>query len=1050
MVPNTSPGAGEVHESDLPLLASPGLLDLQFKAQEKGVMPQLCSVSGLGLIRPLSEEEFEWKPRFLAIEGNGILLWYIDEMSVKPEGAAAIVGPPELTSSVLTGGERVLRLNHAKDQAGSLVQLEIAIPAAEVEIWQKTIGRHMKVSLDFDTVGVISSERHLDEEVASLMWDDEESEMTVQVFINDREYGLLISPKDMDLNLRAVEFVEENHLNPAIAPKVETELLRAQTKLFMEREQHFRKHLNKTQRKLYSTVTAEAYASLAESCAASLSTTMRKMKEVIVPELQKKIDDLKTSSKKWEADYKEAKAQHEEERTEWELGNILHVQDKEALERDVKKAQYDAELFKKERDRYHKTIMSKSNMDDDMIDDTYTPYKSKKPVEEKQFFDEFDSPSSPSHPFSDEQLQADIVALRKDKRELTALLKSAQNKAKVLQYELSDAYGQKANQRKYGSSDGLTMPDENLDEVKLKYFKIREQCVLQKQQVGSAEVRIKLLEENEAKLKAKSDKLESARKSLTDEHQFDKEQLQTLRNSAAITNTSNLLNENRSLRNQLIKFRGESVRLQLRVDELLSNMRSALEDMHRGGGGGNFNIAATMEAVASSQISGESAMPPAPPHKNVDMSPIRPQQQTPQTSRSMDESKDYNDRYPSSPPSSSSHGRNNPAHKLPYTEDPTPHSASSQLSPLVEDRIMKLIFHRYLPMEIPSQSHSAFDRSAPAMTMQRFLRFAKDFNAVLMGNRGADNYCPPPHLNPGQIEIIFVNAARSNTHGKYEEAQNKKKPFAYRGGGGTDNMYTKDYKLSQSTGLTLTFPQFTSALTELACMLYGEIVVRETGAELECLPKTQKKKATLALFDVMFKKKLLPVCGKLSLIPWSLIHVNQATATLEDNAHVRHYITDNIVSRALPWYRFYCDSRGVSYKRVSKFCHDFGMIPYVINEPQLYSMYQEILLWVRHREAAIEASTPDGVEDADPHFGCSVLSPRGYATLDRNRFVLSYLVLPEPVHSGDKMSFRDFLMLFASISMLAFNDIEPESRVGKLFDLAKGSGGPALIAKAGN
>ena len=57
MVPNISPGAGEVHESDLPLLASPGLLDLQFKAQEKGVMPQLCSVSGLGLIRPLSEED---------------------------------------------------------------------------------------------------------------------------------------------------------------------------------------------------------------------------------------------------------------------------------------------------------------------------------------------------------------------------------------------------------------------------------------------------------------------------------------------------------------------------------------------------------------------------------------------------------------------------------------------------------------------------------------------------------------------------------------------------------------------------------------------------------------------------------------------------------------------------------------------------------------------------------------------------------------------------------------------------------------------------------
>ena len=206
--------------------------------------------------------------------------------------------------------------------------------------------------------------------------------------------------------------------------------------------------------------------------------------------------------------------------------------------------------------------------------------------------------------------------------------------------------------------------------------------------------------------------------------------------------------------------------------------------------------------------------------------------------------------------------------------------------------------------------------------------------------------------------------------------------------------------------------------------------------------KTQKKKAIVALFDVMFKKKLLPVCGRLSLIPWSLIHVNEATVTLEENANVRHYITDSVTSRLLSWYNFYCEGRGVPYKRVSKFCHDFGMIPYVINEPQLYSIYQEVILWVRHREAAIEASTPDGVEDADPHFGCSVLSPRTNKTLDRNRFILSYLVLPEPVQSGDKMSFRDFLVLFAAISMLAFKDIEPESRIGRLFDLAKAVGDP--------
>ena len=75
------------------------------------------------------------------------------------------------------------------------MQLEIAIPALEVEIWQKAIDRHMKVALEFETIGVISSERYIDQEIAALMWDEEESEITVQVFISDREYDLLLSPK---------------------------------------------------------------------------------------------------------------------------------------------------------------------------------------------------------------------------------------------------------------------------------------------------------------------------------------------------------------------------------------------------------------------------------------------------------------------------------------------------------------------------------------------------------------------------------------------------------------------------------------------------------------------------------------------------------------------------------------------------------------------------------------------------------------------------------------------------------------------------------------
>jgi hypothetical protein len=722
-------------------------------------MVRLGSFAGFGLIRPMSSEEFDWKPRFLAIEGNGILLWYLDEVSIKPEGAAALVGPPELTQTILIGGERVLRLAHAKDETGSLVQLEIAIPGQEVEIWQKVMDRHLKVSLEFETVGMVNNERHLEEEMAALMWDDNESEMTVQVFINNQEYPLMISPKDADLNTRAVEFVEENNLNGTLVPKIELELLRAQTMLFREREQHFRSHFNKAQRKLHHIVAAEAHASLAESCAASLSTTLKKMKEVVVPELQLKIDDLKSVASKWQSECEEAKALLEEERSEWELGNTLHLQDKEAMERDLKKAQYDAELYKKERDRYHKQVMSNTtSMDDDYSSShydrssatntgSYTSGPSKQPRDagngnDDAFFGDsgYGGGEQAPHPFSEEQLQADIVALRREKRELMMALKAAQNRAAVLQYELSDVYGQKSTQHRYGSK-GLVPPEDNVDEIKIKYFKLRETCVLQKQQLGSADVKIQILEESMTKMSAKLERTELAKKALYDEHRFDKDQLQALRNSAAITNTSNLLKENRSLRGQLVKYRGEAVRLQLRVDELLHNTRMVLDEIRRDADG-RVDTDALFDMVAYSKMDGfsdshdgggRSGTNGTNMQHGMETSPIRHHYSSAKSGTTgpfhSDEMKDSGMFAPPSPPSHYSPnggigGYNNPpgnnssgvgngnnigtgSHRPKYSQDPPPHTANSHLSPLVEERIMKLTFHRSVsiyPDHIPMDS----------------------------------------------------------------------------------------------------------------------------------------------------------------------------------------------------------------------------------------------------------------------------------------------------------------------------------------------------------
>ena len=96
-------------------------------------MVNLGSYSSFGLIRPLSDGrvKLEWKPKFIAVE-SGILLWYLDEMSVRAEGAVGIVRAPEVLSTPLTTGERVIRINQGKDQAGNVIQLEFAVHAEAV------------------------------------------------------------------------------------------------------------------------------------------------------------------------------------------------------------------------------------------------------------------------------------------------------------------------------------------------------------------------------------------------------------------------------------------------------------------------------------------------------------------------------------------------------------------------------------------------------------------------------------------------------------------------------------------------------------------------------------------------------------------------------------------------------------------------------------------------------------------------------------------------------------------------------------------------------
>jgi len=156
-------------------------------------------------------------------------------------------------------------------------------------------------------------------------------------------------------------------------------------------------------------------------------------------------------------------------------------------------------------------------------------------------------------------------------------------------------------------------------------------------------------------------------------------------------------------------------------------------------------------------------------------------------------------------------------------------------------------------------------------------------------------------------------------------------------------------------GQVITAGQFLEAIKFLACKLYANIIEIQTGTLLECLPPRQREVAARAAIDVMIKKKLLPTAEKLGLIPWPLIYVDHTVNVLSDCRGPAFSCLSRNSQQILKWYLHYKSfseksassggAGGVMYKHISKFGHDFGVIPYLLREPQLYGLVQEVILW---------------------------------------------------------------------------------------------------------
>ena len=513
-----------------------------------------------------------------------------------------------------------------------------------------------------------------------------------------------------------------------------------------------------------------------------------------------------------------------------------------------------------------------------------------------------------------------------------------------------------------------------VDDLKIKLHKVKEQLHGCKGQISSNERQIRSLVGKVDSLTNDVAVAQTERDTLQQEKELIQTKLHDVQSTHWARTADVAQSENRALKEEIVQIRGEVTRLQARLDGQFQDA-GVSSSSGGGNGGGIFSPQSTMQSDLS----------PSPLAYSIDLRPSTVRGAGAGTNAYGESKTGTGTRGGSSPntgvgvqadlfsSSRGSNGSNNsnggspssraaPAAK--WEPSKAEDAISGRLSLVVEDRVLRAIFHRY------AETESARGQSLK-MTLTRFIRFSKEFHLCFVGsgNNGEKITCTPPYLVGGEIDCIFANCAKMKVKND-ESSSPHVRPYGFRAGAGTNKQYAKGNNfVAQTTGLTLTVGQFIEAIKAVSAKLYANIIELQTGTVLECLPPRQRAAASRAVFDVLIKKKLLPIAEKLELVPWPLIYLEQAANIFQESALVVQTVNRNhhILAQWFDTYRTDAPrsakvsnavQSGVTYKSMSKFSHDFSLTPYLLKEPNLYGLFQEFMLWSSTRPEEVFRMLP--------------------------------------------------------------------------------------------
>jgi hypothetical protein len=191
-----------------------------------------------------------------------------------------------------------------------------------------------------------------------------------------------------------------------------------------------------------------------------------------------------------------------------------------------------------------------------------------------------------------------------------------------------------------------------------------------------------------------------------------------------------------------------------------------------------------------------------------------------------------------------------------------------------------------------------------------------------------------------------------------------------------------------SSTTVVTERQFIASIEQLAIKVYWRDIEKKYGTVYDCLPPSEKPSAARFAMELVLVKKIIPMADKLDLIPWALIYFDQAlTSISKQQANYQflaslqmhlltwfnHYVSNFDLMSAEPLYDlssadasaseskdanhfFRTPSKSYSktlsssqrsansainkeilgYKLLSRFGREFGIVPYLMKEPQLF------------------------------------------------------------------------------------------------------------------